>query len=78
MTKKTGKSSDSDLIISFVASPEKGDRRSKRTDKLLQESLVELLQMKNLQEITVSELTETADLSRTTFYLHNDNIDQLY
>ncbi|HHU03499.1 MAG TPA: TetR/AcrR family transcriptional regulator [Fastidiosipila sp.] len=78
MTKKTGKSSDSDLIISFVASPEKGDRRSKRTDMLLQESLVELLQMKNLQEITVSELTETADLSRTTFYLHYDNIDQLY
>lgn len=69
---------DSDFIISFVASPEKGDRRSRRTDMLLQENLVKLLQKKNLRDITVSELTEQADLSRTTFYLHYDNIDQLY
>ncbi len=78
MAKQEHKSNTSDLIISFVASPEKGDRRSKRTDMLLQETLVKLLQKKNLQEITVSELTDTADLSRTTFYLHYDNIDLLY
>ena len=79
MAKKTKDShADPDFIISFVASPEKGDRRSRRTDMLLQESLVDLLQKKNLRDITVSELTDYADLSRTTFYLHYDNIDQLY
>ncbi|MDD4323360.1 MAG: TetR-like C-terminal domain-containing protein [Eubacteriales bacterium] len=79
MANKAQKNQDaSDFVISFVASPEKGDRRSRRTDMLLQESLVQLLQKKNLRDITVSELTENADLSRTTFYLHYDNIDQLY
>ncbi|NLC89524.1 MAG: TetR/AcrR family transcriptional regulator [Clostridiaceae bacterium] len=79
MAKKVKSSqADPNFIISFVASPEKGDRRSRRTDMLLQESLVELLQEKNLRDITVSELTDHADLSRTTFYLHYENIDQLY
>ncbi len=45
---------------------------------LLQESLIKLLQEKKLRNITVSELTEQADLSRTTFYLHYENIDHLY
>ncbi|MFA5585418.1 MAG: TetR/AcrR family transcriptional regulator [Saccharofermentanales bacterium] len=55
-----------------------GDRRSRRTALALQQSLVELLLEKPLREITISELTQAADISRTTFYLHYQNIDDLF
>ncbi len=55
-----------------------GDRRSRRTLAALQSSLVELLLQKPLRDITITELTETADISRTTFYLHYTDINDLF
>ena len=46
------------------------DRRAARTKKALQRAMLELLNKKDISKITVSELTELADIGRGTFYLH--------
>lgn len=48
----------------------KQDRRIRRTQKLLKDSLIELLQEKEFKNISVKDITERADLNRGTFYLH--------
>ncbi|MGI6157927.1 MAG: TetR/AcrR family transcriptional regulator [Saccharofermentanales bacterium] len=55
-----------------------GDRRSRRTAIALRQSLIELLLEKPLRDITIAELTERADVSRTTFYLHYHNLYDLF
>lgn len=50
------------------------DRRTKRTKKLLTEAFIELLSEKKLNEITVKELCDKADINRGTFYLHYQDI----
>lgn len=54
------------------------DRRTRRTKKALNESLLKLLRKKPLEKITVKELTELADINRGTFYLHYADISDLY
>ena len=46
------------------------DRRSLRTKKALKRVMLELLSKKDISKITVSELSELADIGRGTFYLH--------
>lgn len=53
------------------------DRRVKRTRKQLRECLATLLKEKKLQDITVKELTDVADINRGTFYLHYKDIYSL-
>lgn len=48
----------------------KQDRRIRRTQKLLKDSLIELMQEKEFKNISVKDITERADLNRGTFYLH--------
>lgn len=48
----------------------KEDRRIRRTKKLLQKSLAELMGEKEFKDITVKDITERADVNRGTFYLH--------
>lgn len=50
------------------------DRRVKRTKKLLRDSLFSLLQKKSINEITVTELTDVADINRATFYFYYTDI----
>ena len=47
--------------------PETLDRRVRRTRKLLRECLIALLKTKKVQDITVRELTERADLTEEHF-----------
>lgn len=60
---------------------QKGDRRVRRTRAQLRSALTELLGEKSVEEITVTELTERADVNRGTFYCHYkdiyDMLDQL-
>ena len=58
-------------------STEAVDRRVRRTRKQLRECLVTLLKQKKVQDITVRELTELADLNRGTFYLHYKDVFDL-
>lgn len=52
----------------------KEDRRIKRTKKSLRDSLFSLLEEKNINQITVTELTTLADVNRSTFYLYYNDI----
>ncbi len=54
--------------------PRKEDRRVRRTKKLLTQALTELMQQKQVKEITVKELTDLADMNRGTFYLYYRDI----
>lgn len=48
----------------------KNDPRSRRTRRLLQAALNELLQTKKFHEITVQDITAQAEINRATFYAH--------
>lgn len=53
-------------------------RRTRMTRQLFRDALIELLQTKPFQKITVKEICEKADLNRTTFYLHYTDQDNLF
>lgn len=56
----------------------KPDRRIRRTQKMLKDSLVELMTQKDFKNISVKDITDLADLNRGTFYLHySDTYDLL-
>ncbi len=46
------------------------DRRRDRTRRQLREALFSLMLEKGYESITIEDITEKADLGRTTFYLH--------
>lgn len=46
------------------------DRRIQRTRPLLQEALFHLIIERGYERITIADITERANLGRTTFYLH--------
>lgn len=53
------------------------DRRVRKTRQQLRRCLAILLKEKKIQEITVREITEMADLNRGTFYLHYKDVFDL-
>jgi AcrR family transcriptional regulator len=55
----------------------KNDRRVDRTRHALKEALYELLKEKSYESVTVEEITERANLGRTTFYLHYKDKEDL-
>jgi AcrR family transcriptional regulator len=55
----------------------KTDRRSLRTRRLLLQAMVELMRVKRYDAITVQEITEQANVGRSTFYAHFTDKDDL-
>lgn len=53
------------------------ERRYRRTEKLILDGLVTLLQEKSIKNITVRELADLVDINRSTFYLHYTDIYDL-
>lgn len=54
------------------------DPRAIRTQQMLKEALLELLQAGiPLHKLSVQQVTEHAGLNRTTFYLHFEDLAQL-
>jgi AcrR family transcriptional regulator len=53
------------------------DRRIRKTRRVIRQCLTELLKTKRLQDITVREISEKADINRGTFYLHYRDIFDL-
>ena len=53
------------------------DRWVRKTRRQLRECLITLLKEKKVQDITVRELTDMADLNRGTFYLHYKDVFDL-
>ena len=48
------------------------------TARLMNQALLELLEKKDIEFITVTEITKKAGVNRSTFYLHYDNIYDLF
>ncbi|MEM7537792.1 MAG: TetR/AcrR family transcriptional regulator [Chloroflexota bacterium] len=55
----------------------KEDRRIRRTRKLLQDALIQLLRQKPLAKIQIKEIVDVADVSRPTFYHHFETKEEL-
>lgn len=55
----------------------KTDRRTLYTRKVIKEALLELLNEKKFDKISVSQLCQQAEITRTTFYSHYNNISEV-
>lgn len=55
----------------------KTDRRSLRTRQLLMQAMVDLIRVKRYDAITVQEITDRANVGRSTFYAHFTDKDDL-
>jgi AcrR family transcriptional regulator len=55
----------------------KNDRRSQRTQRVLLEALISLLQEKHYEAITVQDIIDRADVGRSTFYAHYQDKEDL-
>ena len=55
----------------------KNDSKYFYTSYLMNQALLALLEQKDIEFITVTEVTKKAGVNRTTFYLHYDNIYEL-
>lgn len=53
------------------------DRRIQRTKQMLRDALLDLIEERGLEGLTVRDLTEKAGLNRGTFYLHYRDIPDL-
>ena len=60
-----------------VSTRESGDRRVRRTQATLQSALMDLVQTQDLPRITVADVAERADVSRSTFYDHYQDVHEL-
>jgi AcrR family transcriptional regulator len=60
-----------------MTEPQPIDRRTRRTRRALQEALLNLAEEKELETITVQEITDRADINRATFYQHYRDKDAL-
>jgi AcrR family transcriptional regulator len=57
---------------------QKSDRRVKRTQALLQNALLELIDERGYDAITIQDIVDRADVARTTFYVHYGSKDDLF
>lgn len=55
----------------------KTDRRTIMTKAFIKDALLELLNNTAYEKITVSQICKTAEITRATFYLHYQNLDEV-
>ncbi len=55
----------------------KTDRRIQRTRQALRDALLELVTERGYDNINIQDITDRANIARTTFYLHFDDKDDL-
>src|SRR5262249_454135 len=53
------------------------DRRVRRTQATLQRALIDLVQERDLSQISVADVADRADVSRSTFYDHSPAVHEL-
>ena len=56
---------------------EKNESKYFYTAQLMNQALILLLEKKDIEFITVTEITKKAGVNRSTFYLHYETIDDL-
>ena len=52
-------------------------RRVRMTKRIIKEALLDLMESKSINRISIKEICELADVNRSTFYAHYDNQFQL-
>lgn len=55
----------------------KSDRRVKYTQRVLKESLLEIMKERPIERVTVKEICDRADINRSTFYVHYGSPQEL-
>lgn len=58
--------------------PEKKDRRVGKTQKCIRDAMINLIEEKEVSQITIKELAERADINRKTFYTHYSSIEDFF
>lgn len=53
------------------------NRRVRMTKRLMKDALLELLEVKPLEKITVTDVCAAADVNRSSFYAHYQDIHAL-
>ncbi|MBR3646625.1 MAG: TetR/AcrR family transcriptional regulator, partial [Lachnospiraceae bacterium] len=53
------------------------DRRQKKTRYAIETALIELIEEKPLENLTISEVADRADINRKTFYNNYDSIEDV-
>ena len=54
------------------------DRRVMKTKKSIRKAFILLINKKDLNDITITELSNLADIDRKTFYLHYETVNDVY
>src|SRR5215472_15293613 len=54
-----------------------GDRRVRRTQATLQRALIDLVGERDLSQVSVADVADRADVSRSTFYDHYQDVHEL-
>ena len=54
------------------------DRRVQRTCELLQNALIELINERGYDTVTIQDIVDRANVGRTTFYVHYSSKDELF
>lgn len=57
--------------------PQRPDRRVQRTRRRLKEALLQLIEERSYDGITIEDITEKADVGRSTFYSHFNSKEDL-
>lgn len=55
----------------------KRDRRIEKTRSSIRDAFVKLITEKDISQITIKELAETADINRKTFYMHYSCVEDI-
>jgi AcrR family transcriptional regulator len=63
--------------MAAMSSEQPRDRRARRTRRLLQQALLQLLADEPLSKLTVTQIAARADVSRQAFYLHFNSKEEL-
>ena len=66
-----------ETTIPFLQQPSNMDRRKKKSRQAIELALLELLGSKKIDEISISELAEAADVNRKTFYNHFSSVTEV-
>jgi AcrR family transcriptional regulator len=60
-----------------ISSAPPGDRRVRRTQATLQRALIDLVGERDLSQVSVADVADRADVSRSTFYDHYTDVHEL-
>ena len=66
------------LVAGLKTEKPKLDRRTARTRNLLGDALIELIQEKPFDSVTVQDVLDRAGVGRSTFYVHYKDKDDLF